>query len=226
MKFQLYQEINFLRNKKLDEGHFNRLFRAICLVDKKYLEIKIESSMGKSDLIKHKERVFAYELYHQWANILDAECKNSLTLNAELDKIISDDIYKAQRKVLTYPDLVLHQGQGNNKKQKIICEIKRNDPPKRYAKLFADLYKLSCYLDKRKMGASKFDYGVFILLSTPLDDITKIKERTKIKVNDSDYSFLNFRNEMSEFFNRIICVSYDGKKLEYETLCTLIDCKN
>lgn len=220
MQYQLNQKIGFLNKQKSDEKQFNRLFRAICLVNKKYLEIKVGNTKDKGELRNHKERVFAYELYRQWANILDTESKNKLILNAELDKIIGDDIKKP--KVITYPDLVLHQGQGNKRKQKIICEIKRNDPPKRYTRLFADLYKLSCYLDKDMMGAGKFDYGVFILLSTTLDDIKKIKENSKIKVNNNYYLFSDFKEKMSKYFDKIICISYDGEKLEYETLNAIL----
>jgi hypothetical protein len=220
MQYQLNQKIGFLHSQKSDEKQFNRLFRAICLVNKKFLEIKVGNPKDKGELRNHKERVFAYELYRQWANILDAESKKELILNAELDKIIGDDIKNSQ--VLTYPDLVLHQGQGNKRKQKIICEIKRNDPPKRYTRLFADLYKLSCYLDESMMGGGKFDYGVFILLSTTLEDIKKIKENSKIKVNNDVFLFSDFIKCKSENFDKLICISYDGVKLEYETLSSIL----
>lgn len=222
MHYNLNNEIYFVSNKMEDYLHFNRLFRAICLVKDKYLKIEVENPTNKTDLLKHQERVFAYELYRQWANIIDAECETSLILNAELDKIISDRIENKQNKTRTYPDMVLHQGQGNNKKQKIICEIKRNDHPKRYARLFADLYKLSCYMDKDMMGNNIFDYGVFILLSTTLDDIKKIKGKTLIKVNTSYCSFGEFKEKMRKHFDRLICVSYNGQALEYETLNSLL----
>ena len=221
MKYQLYPKINFVKGKKSDERHFNRLFRAICLVDKKFLKITVNNSSSENDLRNHKERVFAYELYRQWANILDSECKRSLILNAELDKIIGDS--NVLPKIITYPDIVLHQGQGNNKNQKIICEIKRNDPPRRYSRLFADLYKLSCFMDNKMMGKDKFGYGVLILLDTTLDDIKKIKKKNcKIKVNKSNFYFSDFTKTMNNHFDNLICISYDGETLEYETLSAIL----
>ena len=177
----------------------------------------------------HKERVFAYELYRQWANIIENECKESLVLNAELDKIIEERIspegdrenYEEMRK---YPDLVLHDGQDSDNNQKMVCEIKRNTKSKiSSSAIFADLYKIACYMDEEKFHCDKkpFEYGVLILLNGKLEQIKGIK-KTKIKVSANDYSYRHFKIELSNHFDRIICVTYDGTNLEYRTLKGLL----
>lgn len=231
MLYKLNQIIYFVKDNDKDTSHFNWLFRAISLVSKKYIEYTVYNGRKKEKQF-HKERVFAYELYRQWANILESECNEPLVLNAELDKIIDerigtdDDIenvcnIEEERK---YPDIVLHNGQGSDKKQKIICEIKRNTETKISGSvILADLYKLACYMDEEKFhsGNKPFEYGVFVFVNGSLNQIKTIK-RAKIKVSSNDYSFCQFKQEMSKHFENIICVTYDGATIEYKTLKGLL----
>lgn len=231
MKYTTQQYIYFAQGKEIDALHFNWLFRAISLVEKKYLNYTVHNGDEKAKRY-HKERVFAYELYRQWANILVSECKESLILNAELDKIIDERISSEDstgsvdnsEEFLKYPDLVLHQDQGSDKIQKIICEVKRNtDKQVSASAIFADLYKLACYMDENKFhtGKKPFEYGVFILLNGKLEQIKGIK-KTKIKVSENDYRYLLFKKEMNSHFDNIICITYDGAILEYKTLKGLL----
>ena len=114
MLYKLNQNIYFVKDNDTDTSHFNWLFRAISLVNKKYINYTVYNGK-KEEKQFHKERVFAYELYRQWANILESECSEPLVLNAELDKIIDvrigtesdiEDVYNIveERK---YPDIVL-----------------------------------------------------------------------------------------------------------------------
>lgn len=231
MFYKLNQNIYFVKTNDTDTSHFNWLFRAISLVNKKYIDYTIYNG-NKEEKQFHKERVFAYELYRQWANILESECNEPLVLNAELDKIIderigtesdNEDEYNIveERK---YPDIVLHNGQGSDKVQKIICEIKRNTETDISGSLIlADLYKLACYMDEEKFHSGKkpFEYSVFILLNGSLNQIQTIRE-SKIKVSSNDYLFSQFKLEMSKHFERIICVTYDGATIEYKTLKELL----
>ena len=231
MLYKLNQIIYFVKDNDKDTSHFNWLFRAISLVKKKYIDYNVQNG-NKEEKQFHKERVFAYELYRQWANILESECNEPLVLNAELDKIIDErigtesdieDVYNIveERK---YPDIVLHNGQGSDKIQKIICEIKRNTKTKiSGSAIFADLYKLACYMDENKFPSGKkpFEYGVFVFVNGSLDEIKAIK-KAKIKVSSNDYSFSQFKQEMSKHFENIICVTYDGATIEYKTLKGLL----
>ena len=231
MLYKLNQNIYFVKDNDTDTLHFNWLFRAISLVNKKFISYTVYNGKNKEKQF-HVERVFAYELYRQWANILESECKEPLVLNAELEKVIEerigtdDDIenvcnIEEERK---YPDIVLHNGQGSDKIQKIICEIKRNTETKISGSvILADLYKLACYMDEEKFhsGMKPFEYGVFVFVNGSLNQIKAIK-KAKIKVSSNDYSFSQFKQEMSKHFDNIICVMYDGTIIEYKTLKGLL----
>lgn len=228
MIYKLHQNVYFAKENEMAVLHFNWLLRAISLVDKKYIDYTIYNGREKEKQF-HKERVFAYELYRQWANIIENECKESLVLNAELDKIIEERIspeddrenYEEMRK---YPDLVLHDGQDSDNNQKMVCEIKRNTKSKiSGSAIFADLYKIACYMDEEKFhcGKKPFEYGVFILLNGDLEQIKGIK-KVKIKVSANDYSYRQFKEEMNCHFENIICITYNGIILEYKTLKGLL----
>ena len=233
MKYNLRQCVYFAKDDEKCVLHFNWLFRAISLVKKKYIDYTVCNGKKKEKRF-HKERVFAYELYRQWANILENECDEPLVLNAELDKIIEerigiddDDIEKVcinieeERK---YPDIVLHNGQGSDKIQMIICEIKRNTETNISGSvILADLYKLACYMDEEKFhsGIKPFEYGVFVFVNGSMNHIKTIK-KAKIKVSSNDYTFSQFKQEMNDHFENIICVTYDGTTIEYKTLKGLL----
>ncbi len=235
MEYKTEQDIYFLRQrgKKKDKQYFNYLFRAIALVDKKFISYDVYNADLKSlETAYHLERVFAYELYRQWANILSCECHDKYILNAELDKIVKETISyhnpKKKEAVTMFPDLVMHGGQGNVSHQKMICEIKRNKTGTETKnisnqKIFADLYKLTCYLDKAKF-LDKFDYGVFVLLNGALSQISNIPSKTSV-FRPERLSFGDFKEDFKKFFHRIVCVTYDGVTLHYDLLSELIDKK-
>ena len=108
-----------------DNKYFQWLFEALLKVKKRYLTYDVEFSSTSVDIKKeHLERVFAYELYHQWSVILDQQKDNDLILNAEIDKNINETIIEMNKsdnddsseslRVNVYPDLVLHQSQGKD----------------------------------------------------------------------------------------------------------------
>lgn len=229
-KFELNQNISFAKDNKHDTLHFNWLFRAISLVKEKFLTYTIYNGNEKGKQF-HKERVFAYELYRQWANVLESECSEHLVLNAELDKIIEEKIETGDDTENSYiieerkfPDLVLHDDQGSDNNQMIVCEIKRNTETNiSGSAILADLYKLACYMDKSKFltGKEPFEYGVFILLSGKLEQIKQI-EKSQIIVSSKQYTYNDFEKEMSEHFEKIICATYDGNIIKYDTLKAIV----
>jgi hypothetical protein len=229
MIYKLYHNIYFAKDDEMFVLHFNWLFSAISLVSKRFVDYMVYTGEEKEKQF-HQERVFAYELYRQWANILESECKEPLVLNAELDKIINEKIdtgendMNDQEGVRRYPDLVLHEGQYSDNNQIIICEIKRNTNTQISNSLvLADLYKIACYMDENKFhtGKKPFKYGVFILLNGKLEQIKGIKH-AKIKVLSNEYNYRQFKEEMYKHFDKIICVTYDGATLEYKTLKGLL----
>ena len=200
MIYQKYQKIYFIDNNNQHATLFNLLFKAIALVKKDYLTF-IDDLTG--EFLYHKERVFAYELYRQLANVLEREHETSLIINAEIDKIIGSDIsyYEENLKptvLRKYPDIVIHGGQNNRRKQKIICEIKHNTKKMvPSSDILADLYKLSLYIDKNEMGDKKYDYGVFILLNGHFKQIKDLK--CKIIVNEEELSVKQFKLDKKNY---------------------------
>lgn len=90
------------------------LSNAIEAVTKNYIRNCKEE--GGDDRF-HVERVFAYELYYQWKELLKKN-DSKLILNGEITK----HYYVLEN--YGFPDMVLHGGQNDNNNQFIICEIK------------------------------------------------------------------------------------------------------
>lgn len=141
------------------------------------------------------------------------------------------DDNNVEYRVSLYPDIVLHHSQSDDSNQLLICEIKRNRNLDS-KKIFADLYKLSCYMTKGIFGEGKqhFEYGVFLVIDADLSviisnlkDKTTIIDKGKGEVKFSDYVK---DDKLNPSFSKIVCVAYDGIKLEYQTLQQLIEKNN
>ncbi len=208
------------------------------MVNEKYVHYSIPSGGDRIQYVPHLERVFAYELYRNWGNVL-SDMQEELVLNGEIDKIIningieyeddSADSTDGKGNVVLYPDLVLHHSQSDDNKQLLICEIKRSHNLNG-SKLFADMYKVSCYLTKGIFGEGKnhFKYGVILLVDSDLSLITdKIRNDTEITVKGKSgkIRFAHFIKDgnLSPSFGRIVCIAYDGVKLEYQVLDIILE---
>ena len=148
-------------------------------------------TIEERDDIQQLERVFAYEFYHQWS-IRKSPC---LVLNAEMGKIINRSYH--------YPDMALHGGQGDHANNKIILEIKRVcSIGKKGKNIVRDLLKLSVFLNykKEKDFFANYENAVFILLKGSLEQVYDAVKHKR-----------NIRDE-------IICITYDGKTIEIETV--------
>ncbi|MBR5730034.1 MAG: hypothetical protein IKX61_07525 [Prevotella sp.] len=171
------------------------LLQAIISVDKEYLSYASTNANADNrvDVINQLERVFAYELYHQWS-LLKHE---GLVLNGEIGKIWNNEDW--------YPDMVLHGGQADPDNNKIVVEIKRECMVRNNKKaIIDDLKKLSGFLvpvDKNTQDKKFRNYNdaVFILLKGELSEISvalKDKElMSGLELNDN-----------------IMCVTYNEKK--------------
>lgn len=171
------------------------LLQAILEVDGSYLSYADTNANAedREDVINQLERVFAYELYHQWSMLKD----DKYILNGEIDKIWNEKAW--------YPDMVLHGGQNDPDNNKIVVEIKRECMVRNNKKaIIEDLKKLSKFLmsvEKRDTLKKfrNYENAVFILLKGELCDISKALE-------DSD------SNSLSDINDNIICVTYNDKK--------------
>ena len=145
------------------------LIQAIAKVDKRYLSYADTNANAddREDQIIQLERVFAYELYHQWSRLID----DGMILNGEIDKLWNKETW--------YPDMVLHGGQGDPDHNKIVVEIKRECMVKgKPNAILDDLEKLSRFLetvekDNQYKRYRNYECAVFILLKGELDEISR-----------------------------------------------------
>ena len=198
------------------------LFLSISNVASYY--IHYDGSNTKEDY-EHVERVFAYELYHQWSDSSLIKNNKSLIVNAEIPKILINDARNANIPLM-YPDLVLHQGQNDYKGNIIICEIKRASYARQHPeKVLDDLKKLAIYLSEDlKVKANKKDWdpfkvGVFVMTDSPDSIIPLSTENIKSCIENLLKEVKGIDNEVQK---KIICVVYNGNILKYETLYNLI----
>lgn len=182
-------------NKKDYEGLYKQLgeqikilFEAILKIRNEYYKYsKNDLSRGNTGYKEQLERVFAYELYHQWSLMLRKynrtikEKTKRLVLNGEIDKEFDDTKY--------FPDLILHNGQHDGYRQEIVVEIKREQSI-RGRNIIDDLEKLSKLMRPNKLSYNidGFNNGVFILTDGCVDDIKKqLKKYPTCNVNDNIY---------------------------------------
>lgn len=206
-------------NLQFDEDlkYFRYLFDAILNVHRSFIH---------EDSKEQLERIFAYELYRQWANLLDA---NGLTLNGEPRK----ELWRLDSREGVSPDLVLHASQSSDANQKMICEIKRKANGDNKA-FFEDFEKLCRYLTeglfpKQDNGEAykPFDYGVFIFVGGR-GKLKPIKKKLKLK--SSLFKDPEKVDKYRETFSRIVCIAYNGEEdqegdrhLEYDTLDNILN---
>ena len=231
MIYNPYPQVELKYGK--DNKYFLQLFNSIMKVDRCFVKYKISCGENRFKYVDHLERVFAYELYRHWSNIiaLDGE---KLLLNGEINKVINKNKIQYRvdnslnfEEVTLYPDLILHHSQSDDDSQLIVCEIKRNHQLSG-SKILSDLYKISCYMapDIFKNESKPFKFGVFILVGNSLSMINEyLNIDTEIKVDESTkLNLSDFANneQLCNSFDRIVCVAYDGTNLEYDTLDVIL----
>ncbi|MBQ7420177.1 MAG: hypothetical protein IJV17_05490 [Prevotella sp.] len=171
------------------------LFKSILSVSEEYLFVNSRPSQH------HTERVFAYELYRQWANRIQINYHGNLILNGEIGKetklfdSIANEGYR-------FPDLVLHHSQNDTNYQGVICEIKTSIVG--VTDFEEDINKLKHFVcgDTKKRI---FKFGVFILVGSPINKIIHLMDRM-----DSHYDKVTQKCRLSN----IICVAYNHGELE------------
>ena len=181
--------------------HLVNLFKAILEVDTKYYYYSANYIAGDDDLQEQLERIFAYELYHQWSVIQD---KYNKSVAESYKRVINGEAGKKLDGASVYPDLILHKGQDDTEHQEIAVEIKRKVGISG-DNVIKDLEKLSKVITEGNLAykAKKFNYGVFILTGGSEYDI-QIQLQT-------------FNRRQVD--NRIICVFCNGDgELSYATI--------
>ena len=200
----------FLKSlEKVDDDYY-----VFDLDEKKLKEL---SPRAKTKALKHTERVFAYEFYHQWS-----VCKTDVwVLNAELFKHLDwfypkkkdgkDDLYSYK----SYPDMVLHRGQQADD-QMIVCEIKRDY---RVEKDIVDdlikLYKFTRKNDQQNLFKA-YHCGIFLVINAEMDVIVNNILRHSLKLAE----LIN-----SNSVDNLICVASSvsgGKKIMFQSFGEIV----
>ena len=213
-----------------NEGQLNIFYRALKKVEAKYLRypkfsVSFFKKGARKKYIEHLERVFAYELYRQWGNMIKP--KSDYVLNAEIDKdkgrcftglkneIEDEEIskYLCKSNSTIYPDLVLHKGQYTPTGHEIVCEIKRFCSVNK-TNFKNDILKLVLFTHKQFLEGCPYQYGIFLLLNASIDKVIGL-----VKTNISTLNnWRNNKNVRLEHLYIVTCepVSDSSKKIKVE----------
>lgn len=193
--------------------HLNVFFKSLKEVGQDYYVYDLDEDKVKSlcpsaetKALEHTERVFAYELYHQWSCFLTG---TDWKINAELRKNIEwfysedDDNTSKNDSSNDFPDMVLHKSQKDDA-QLIVCEIKREN--RINCDIVKDLNRIYKFtIEKDKKGKTSIDYykafkcGVFLVFNAYFSKIIKA-----IRTNLPAFVFKDVDDDK---LDHIICVS-------------------
>jgi hypothetical protein len=149
------------------------LAKASAAISQNYFMLPVAHYAGEEPLVQYRERVYAYELYHQ-LRVLWPDWKYSLA--GEVDKsghpvIRGGELDKAK------PDLLIHvpgQMDGNL----LVVEIKASPsaPPPDHGPLQRDLKKLCAF---RKIG---YAGAVFLVFGDSVDRVREAARREQVAI--------------------------------------------
>lgn len=190
------QQINLIEEGRelCANKYFNDLLLALMRVESKYLlwPYGINKQMC--------ERVFAYELYHQWRIVSEHYDYENLLINGEIRK--DGSIYRTTKKIV-YPDLILHEQQNNINQQIIACEIKTVKSVESNGgkqKILKDLIKLGEYVEELE-----YETCVFIQIKDPTNIIEKVipylKKRKNTISNSSKIYYIIKEDDSISYHN-------------------------
>lgn len=169
---------------KIQDTHLVNLFKAILNVRDEYYKYSLEQIAGSDEYQEQLERVFAYELYHQWSVIQEKYNKN---VSKEFCRVINGEAGKKLNGCHIYPDMLLHGGQDDMNNQEIAIEIKRKVGINN-ENVIEDLKKLTRLLSAEGLafGAKAFKRCVFILTGGNESDIKEqLKNTPDITINEN-----------------------------------------
>lgn len=181
-------------------AHVNMLIEALSKVDKIYWgDGSIFAKQDKKeDATKYAERVFAYELYHQFRSLMTDDC--GYYLNGEIKK--DNEIFEWEMNRNCYPDLVLHGNLYNieDGSQYFLCEIKMAHNPY----LLDDLDKLA------RLSDSNLGFQDYISLCIGISK-TELKEKID-----------NQRRDNRKFNNETLCICRKDNVIDVFKLSDII----
>ena len=195
-----------------DLTYLNDFGEAIIRVEEKYCSWPYRNN----NINQMIERVFAYELYHQFRLLTNYNTNYAaLRLDGEIGKQLENknlETCGSNSNIIQErfsPDLVIHFGQIDRQEinQKLIIEIKTkrvgND------EIYEAILKLNHYI-----RILNFQYAVLVSVNTDFDALT-------LQIRDL---FENPNNQVwTERFKRIIVMNYSDRNLTIKTLYKLLN---
>lgn len=216
--------------------HLNIFFKAVRSVSSDYYNfIMPESFKPKSHenlkrSYSHVERVFAYELYHQWSLLIKDKV---WTLNGEAGKYLDWFYNKRNEKLKNqiFPDLVQYK-KGDNREDShmIVTEIKRyknvaNDLRKDILKIYDFTCSTENYVNNTRWF-SPYNCGIFLVVG---GDYSLIQKNLDVKEYGRNKSWKLFHQIPSEETKKIICaiceVKEDNIHVSYQSLFNIVEDK-
>lgn len=192
-----------------DNNNLQALFESVLKVKTLYYSF---GGKNKSRL----ERIFAYELYHQWSKIIEEKYpednlgNREYLINAETGKNIKCfDKNKIGNK---YPDMVLHKSMDEPTDQGIVCEFKRIDNF-RIDSFRNDLEKLEEFVCGKE-NEYKFRYGFFLLINGTITSLLK-------KIEELGYNRRNCKKRSE----KILLAAYKSDNLQVISLSDALNRK-
>jgi len=203
--------------------HLKGFFKSLEEVEDDYYvfdldekKLKELSPRAKTKALKHTERVFAYELYHQWSGRI---CKpDGWMINAELFKHLiwfypqKTNETEAKISDQSYPDMVLHRGQQKDD-QMIVCEIKRDYRVKK--DIVDDLIRLYRFTrrDNQQNSFRAYHCGIFLAVNAKMKAIT----------DNIIYHYYELEKTMDfNSVDNIICIASNVNTIVFQSLGEIV----
>jgi hypothetical protein len=191
------------RNLEHNIDYFNDFLHALLNVKEAFLVWQYGISQQTS------ERVFAYELYHQWRLYThNFPSYRDLLINGEVRK--NGSILRNPDFAVSFPDLVLHGNQNDTASQIAICEIKTTRAlihDSGLSSMKKDLFKLASY-----QHYLHFEYPIFIQI---LDYEDCFQQRVVPYLKRNAHHFVDKRD--------VIYVIKKHECIMYSTIGRIID---
>ncbi len=175
----------------------NFVRKAMRHVQENYLSLVVADGTSDGRAIS-RERVYAYELYHQMRLIQEQGQFRTIDINAEVDKRAHPIILESFN-----PDIILHQ-QGSMSYNLCVIEIKMK----------LERGEIKNDFEKLLIMVSQYDYkcGMFVLIHSSVEDLMVVMEEV----------WLTEENINNQYTSQIYIFAQNGDKFECQTLNAVI----
>ena len=210
----------------------NLFLASIKNVKSQYLNFEFKETTYNPECVKNKgsidhvERVFAYELYHQWSKKLK---NNDWILNGEAGKYLQWFYLNRDKASMKqkFPDLVQYYKDNHiDEPHMIVCEIKRDYSDNIKKGIRTDLLKLYGFTCSNNDGRwfESYKCGIFLVIG---DNCSVIQDSLGKNIIRRNGTWKLFKHIPSDEAKKIICVLCDEKdgkiNVRYQSLYNIVE---